>query len=298
MRVLHGGLFTLVLALWILTPAAPAQTLPPEKGFTEVETFQGEANSSEKTLKLDSNLGYDFNKHFGVFAGLPIYFTSFPAGTSATGTTTAGGTVSGLGNVYLGFALREPNPALNYASAVTVGAPTGDTKKGLSTGRATVDWVNRFDRSFDRLTPFFEAGLGNSVPDTRLQTRAFTSLGAVTHFEEGAEYELAHHFAVGGSGFEVVPFGNQKVLSKVARGGGGSGTSGKGKHGAFQDTFSSSGAGITQENGINTWVAFEPSGRLWRAELGFSRSMTFDLNSFTFNLGVNIGKMLRSRGAS
>ena len=304
MKALLGRTFILAAALSTVTLAVPAQTASPEKGFTEIESFQGEMNSTEKTLKLDSNIGYDFNKHFGVFAGLPIYFTSTPS-SSATATTSAttGGTVSGVGNAYLGFVFRAPNPkTLNYVSVVTAGIPTGDTSKGLSSGRATVDWSNHFDRSFNRLTPFFEAGLANTVPDTILQTRAFTSLGAVSHLQEGLEFELVRHFSVGGAGYQIFPFGTQKVFSKVNSSGPGPGpataASGKGGHGAFQDQFLTTGTDLTRENGVSTWVAFEPSGHFWRAELGFSRSMTFNLNSFSFNLGLNIGKMLRSRGIS
>lgn len=303
MRVLCGRLFALLLAQCALAAIACAQT--PDRGFTAIESFQGELNSSEKLMKFDSNIGYDFNKHFGVFAGIPFYIANTPA-TSATATTTAspGGTVSGIGNAYLGFALRAPSPILNYVASVTANAPTGDTSKGLSTGRVTVDWSNHFDKSFNRLTPFFDVGLGNSVPDSALLTRAFTSLGGVSHLQEGAEFDLAHHFSVGGSGYQVFPFGNQKVFSKVSNSGGpgsggagGNATSGKG-HGSFQDQFLSSGTGLTRENGVSTWVALEPAKHLWRAELGFSRSITFDLNSFSFNLGLNIGKMLRSRSAS
>jgi hypothetical protein len=32
-----------------------------------------------------------------------------------------------------------------------------------------------------------------------------------------------------------------------------------------------------------------------RLELGYTRSMTFDLSSFAFNLRMNVGKMLRSK---
>jgi hypothetical protein len=298
MKALLGKVLLLAMALSMAVPKAPAQTVPKEaeKGFTEIESFQGEVNSLEKTLKLDSNIGYDFNKHFGAFIGLPIYFTNVSSTTTTTGTTTNSRTVNGLGNFYLGFALRAPNPTLNYASTITGTAPTGDTKKGLSTGRATVDWLNHFDRSFDRFTPYFDAGLGNTVPDTRLLTRAFTSLGTVGHLEEGAEYQLVHNFSVGGAGYQIFPFGNQKVFSKVTASG--SSGNGKGKHGAFQNQFQTSGTGLTRENGVNTWVALESSSHLWRAELGYSRSVTFDFNNFTFNLGLNVGKMLRSRGSS
>lgn len=286
--------FLIAMVAGSLSVRAQAPTATDsDRGFTEIESFQGALSSQEKLVKLDSTVGYDFNKHFGVFTGLPIYFSSVSSSTTTTGTTTSGsGTNAGLGNFYLGLAFRAPNPALNYGSTITAGAPTGSVKKGLSSGRGTIDWSNHFDRSFSRLTPFLDAGLANTVPDSIRVVRPFTSLGAVGHFEEGAEFALSHHFAVGGSGYEVTPFGNQKVFSKLVRQGQSGTTSGK-SHGVFDNSFASSGNGLTRENGVSTWVAFEPT-QVVRAELGFTRSTTFDINSFTFNLGLNVGKLLRS----
>lgn len=262
-----------------------------EKGFTEFESFQGALSSSIKLVKLDSMAGYDFNKHFALFGGLPIYFTSASGVTSTTGAT-SNGTGAAIGNLYMGLAFRAPNPALNYASSITLGAPTGSTSKGLSSGRGTMDWSNHFDRSFRKLTPFLDAGLANTVPDSTLVTRAFTSLGAVGHFEEGAEYALVRHFSVGGSAYEITPFGNQKVFSKLVQAGQTRSAAGNG-HGVFETAFFSSGNGLTRENGASTWVTFQPS-QIWRAELGYTRSATFALNSFSFNLGLNVGRMLRA----
>lgn len=283
----------------VLAASLPLQGQSPpapdaDRGFTAIETFQGTLNSSDKLVKLDSTAGYDFNKHFGVFAGLPIYFSSISGGstTSASGATTSSNSSAGLGNFYLGLAFRAPNPALNYGSTITVGAPTGSTSKGLSSGRGTIDWSNHFDRTFRRFTPFLDAGLANTVPDSMLVTRPFTSLGAVGHFDEGAEYQMAHHFAVGGSGYEITPFGNQKVFSKLLQRGQTRTTTGK-SHGVFENSFESSGNGLTRENGVSAWLAFQPS-QIWRAELGYTRSVTFALNSFAFNLGLNVGKLLRT----
>lgn len=273
-----------------LTAQAPLPS-DSDKGFTEMESFQGTVNSSIKVLKLDSTAGYDFNKHFGVFVGIPLYISSASGTTTTTGAT-SNSTTSGIGNFYLGMAFRAPNPTLDYASTITVGAPTGSVQKGLSSGRGTVDWSNHFDHSFHHLTPFLDAGLANTVPDTLLVTRPFTSLGAVGHFEEGAEYALVRHFAVGGGGYEITPFGNQKVFSKLVKQGQTGTTSGK-THGVFENTFESSGNGLTRENGVSAWIAFQPS-PIWRAELGYTRSVTFALNSFAFNLGVNVGKLLRT----
>jgi hypothetical protein len=144
-----------------------------------------------------------------------------------------------------------------------------------------------------------EAGLSNTVPDSTFFTRPFTSLGAITHFEEGTDFEIVKHTYIGGSGYEIVPFGNQKIFSKLVGKGQGGGTGGGGGKGnnTFDNNAVTSGADLTRENGFNGWVAFEPT-QLWRVEAGFTRSATFNLNSFAFNLRFNVGKMLRSRKTS
>lgn len=313
MKAMVQGFFGLLLALALAALNAAAQTTPSptfETGFTSTETFQGELNSTDRLFKIDSNFGWDFTRHFGVFAGVPLYFggvsqSAAPAtGTSATATTGTGAS-KGIGNVYLGFGLRFPAKVLNYSSTVTAGAPTGSTKNGLSSGRASVDWDNRFEFSAGSFTPFVDAGLANTVPDTARVTRAFTSLGTVSHFEEGAEYQISRYFAAGASGYHIVPFGNQKIFSKVSNSGKGNGggaappaaanNSGKGSHGVFQDQFFASGTGLTEENGVSVWVAAQPEKGFWRIETGYTRSVTYALNNFTFSLGLNIGKMMRAR---
>jgi hypothetical protein len=289
-----------------------SQPLEQERGFTEIESIQGTINSSAKLLKLDSVGGYDFNKHFGMFAGIPVYFANVSTTsttTSTTGTSTSTSTNnSGIGNVYVGFVLRVPHEQWNFASTLTGAAPTGSTTNGYSSGRVNVDWSNHVDRTFNRLTPFLDAGLANSVPDSPLLTRPFTSLGVVGHLEEGAELELVHHLSAGASAYQILPTGNQKIYSRVVTSGGpksgagASGSSGPGKgaaasashHRPFETAFVTTGTGLTQENGFNTWFALQPN-QFWRAEVGYSRSMTFDFNSFTFNLGVDVGKLVRSR---
>jgi hypothetical protein len=285
------------LALFFAASAFAQNQPQPEfqKGFAGFEAFQGSLNSDSKMFKLDSNVGYDFNKHFGLFAGMPLYFANTQTVTTQvngnTTTTTQDFTNNGLGNAYFGLAMRAPNKMLDYSSTLTFAAPTGSTSKGFSSGRANADWSNRFEHSFDRLTPFFEGGLANAVPDSRLFTRPFTSLGMLTHLEEGGEFELVKHFSVGGSGYEIVPFGNQKIFSKIVN----KGQSGKGKgKNTFDQSAEASGTGLTRENGFNSWIAFDPA-PMWRLELGFTRSATYDLNSFAFNLRMNLGKLARSR---
>jgi hypothetical protein len=298
MRALSFRAFFIAALLFASKPIFPQANLNADKGLTEIETVQGTLNSDSRLFKIDSTVGWDFNKNFGVYGGIPFYIASVPGATATTTTTaTSSSSTHGMGNAYLGMAFRAPGSSLDYAGAITASAPTGSTSNGLSTGRAGLDFTNHIGHSFSRFTPFLEAGISNTVPDSAFSTRPFTSLGAVTHFEEGADYEVAKHIYVGASGYEIVPFGNQKIFSKLV-GKGGQGGGGKGSGGnTFDQNAETSGADLTRENGFNGWVAFEPT-PLWRVEAGFTRSATFNLNSFAFNLRFNVGKMLRSRKSS
>jgi hypothetical protein len=291
--------FVCTLALLISVCAFGQNPPAPErqKGFTGFEEFQGTLNSDSKIFKLESNAGYDFNKHFGVFVGMPFYFANTQTTTTQVNgtatTTTTNVTNNGLGNAYFGFAMRAPNKTLDYGSTLTFAAPTGSTSNGFSSGRANFDWDNRFEHAFNRLTPFVDAGLANAVPDTGLNTKPFSSLGMLSHMEEGGDFEMVKHFSVGGSGYEIFPFGNQKVFSKIVNKG--QGGSGKGKN-SFDLAAVSSGSGLTRENGFNSWVAFDPT-PLWRVQVGFTRSVTYNLNSFGFNLRMNLGRAAHQHGS-
>jgi len=247
------------------------------KGFNEYEEFQGAVTSAESVFKLDSTLGYDFNRYAGVFVGVPLYFVHDFSANSLSG--------SGAGDAYFGLDLYAPAEVVRYSTTFTVSAPTGNVSKGFSTGHRTLDWTNRLRKRFGRLTPFVIAGISNTVPDTDLVTRTFTSLGNVVHLEEGADFDLAKHVYAGASTYHILPFGNQEVFNRF------NGTTGDNP--GSDDQPSASGNDLTRENGFNTWLGFEPT-RVLRIELGYSRSMTFELNRASVNVGLNVGRMLRS----
>src|SRR5262249_60818298 len=104
----------LLLAAAVITALPLIAQTPSEgtfdKGFTEIESIQGTLNSSDKVVKLDSTVGYDFNKHFGVYGGLPFYFASLSSTTTGTtGNTTTNKRKAAVGNVCLGLAVRGRN---------------------------------------------------------------------------------------------------------------------------------------------------------------------------------------------
>lgn len=294
--------FSLAAAVLVMPGLLAAQksqqpSTDSDRGFTEVESVQSTLNSTERLFKLDSNVGWDFNQHFGIFGGVPLYFVDVPSSTVTAGgttTTTPSTSHNGMGNVYLGFDINQSSSVLDYAGVLTVTGPTGSQKNGLSSGRATVDFDNRFDHAFGKFTPFFDGGLGNSVPDSLLYSRPFTSLGFVAHLEEGGGYSLSKRFSLNASAFEIVPSGNQKIYSRLVA----QGQTGKaGSKNSFQSSATASGSGLTRENGFNAWVQFEPA-PAWDLAVGYTRSQTFQINSIAFNLRMNVGKLLRSKKIS
>ncbi len=262
--------FTVFIVTMFLAVSALAQAKPAgqDTGFTSYVEFGGTTNSDGQVYELDSNVGYTFTQHFGMDLGVPFYFVN--ASSSTTGATSG----SGVGNPSVDLRWKYLHPAVNFASVVTGSAPLGDSKLGLSTGRATFDWTNRFDRTFSQVTPFLETGFSNTTSDSRLFVRPYTTLGLNTHFRGGAEVDVWKSLGVGAAGYDILPFGNQTFFSRATR----------------KQTIGP--ADIARDNGFSTWLDASLTPYL-DAELGYTRSVHYDLNSVSFSLGLNVGHLLR-----
>ncbi len=264
--------------------AAPAQSVNDDKGFTSYVQFAGTSNSDGQVYKLDPSVGYNLSGHFGMDVGIPVYFVR--ASSTAAGTTST----NGIGNPYVDVRVKYLNPLLNFGSILTGYAPAGDSKKGLSTGRGTFDWTNHFDRSFSSLTPFGEVGIANTITDSLLFERPFTTFGFNTHLQGGIKYSLWKIFSVGASGYDILPSGQQTVFSKVQ---GGSSNSLSSHKPVFLNNQQTTGtADIAHDDGFSTWIEAKP-GSVLDMELGFTRSLHYDLNSVSFSIGLNLGRLYR-----
>ncbi len=266
-----------------------------DTGYVLVETFQGASNTLGTVTKLDTRVGYRFTRHFEIDAGVPFYFVHASSSSVAAGLSSA----NGIGNAYLDLQLSLSNSKASFISSLTGTAPTGDTSKGFSTGRVTVDWNNYLAFTAGRITPFANLGLANTISDTRFFTRPFTSLGKVAHFEGGADFVVWRALSLGASAYADAPFGQQKVFSKlIRRGQAGSAGQGRGrgpKNGVFETQSVTVGsASIARDNGGSVWLDLSP-GEVINLQAGFSRSTEFDLNSVFFSVILNVGKWARSR---
>jgi hypothetical protein len=273
-----------------LAGLALAQTMPKpaaqESGITAYLQFGGTVNSDGQVYALDPSVGYDFNSHFGVAVGAPVYFVR-----SSSSTSTRSASATGLGDPFLGLHLRYPNEILNFATFLTGTAPVGNSKEGLSTGRATFDWTTHIDHPIAKLTPFLEAGLANTTPDSNLFLRPYTTLGFNTHFRGGASYAVWKFVSIGASGYDILPSGQQTVFSRVTPAQVSGGT---GQHGPpFLNTQQTAGSSsIAHDDGFSTWIEAFPQ-RTVDLQLGFTRSVAYDLNSVSFNIGINLRQLYR-----
>lgn len=262
-----------------------------EKGITGYVQFGGSSNASGRVFKLDGSLGYDFNSHFGVDVGVPVYFAH-----SST-TVGSGASDSGIGNPYADFRLTFRGPSISYRAIVTGYFPVADTKKGFSTGRMTGDWTNRFEASASRLTPFLEVGIGNTIRDSRFFDRPFTSLGFNGHVEGGTTVALVNHVELGGSAYAVLPAGQQTIFSRMPTSmAGGAMAGGAMQHGRVFDnaTETVGTADLARDHGFSAWIGAYP-GSYIELELGYTRSVSYDLNTVSFNVGVRLNQLLRKQ---
>ena len=291
LKKVSRSLFLTFLIVTATRMAAAQGSIPTGKanrGLDWNEAFEGSTDSSGQVMTLTSSATYHFGEHFSLGVGIPVYLNR---SASTTGTTTT----NGIGDLFVSLGASWKGSALNYGTSVTGSAPTGDSTKGLSTGHATFDWNNRVDHSFSILTPFVDAGVGNSISDTLFFHRPFTSFGYLTHFEGGMDVDLSHSFTLTLSAYDIAPWGTQTIFSRaVARGAAGSG----GQHGrVFETNHQTTGsASINQDNGFSAGLSLSPKPYL-DLDVGYTRSVKFAFNTFSWGVGVNLSKLISGKNS-
>ncbi len=280
-------------------PAASGPAKDNPEGFTPGVTlgakFEGSYSGDGGVYDLGSALGYNFSRHFGVDAGVPFYFVTSPTSTKNSNPGAVSGI--GIGSFFTDLRWNYPNKSLNYSSAVHLTAPTGDKKKGFSIGHATWNQSNHYDHAFGDFSPFVDAGVGNTVMDTRFFHRPFATYGYNAQFNGGVEYDPGN-FSFSVSAYDVAPWGNQTVISRVFRCGSAAKCSASGsstnRSGFTSSSVTSGGADLVRDNGFNAGIDYKPVGYL-DFEFDFSRSVPLRLNSYSFGIGVDLSWLLRPR---
>ncbi|HEV2197381.1 MAG TPA: hypothetical protein VGR55_17475 [Candidatus Acidoferrum sp.] len=304
----RGAGFLCALLVLVLCPSLLAQTpIPAAKnpagkdaggfspGWTLGARFEGDYSSNAGVYDVGTALGYNFSRHFGMDAGVPFYFISTPTSIKQSNPGAASGV--GIGNTFLDLLLTYPNPSLNYSSAVHLTAPIADTKKGFSTGHATWNYTNHIDRAFGDWSPFLDAGVGNTILDTKYFTRPFMSFGYNAAFTGGLEYDKGP-FSLQAGAYDVAPWGNQTEVSRVFRCGAAAKCSSTGtstnRKGFTSSNVTTGGSSLTRDNGYEAGFDFKPVYYL-DFEFDYSRSVPLHLNNYSFGIGVNLSSLVRPR---
>lgn len=272
------------LALGASAAADPGAT-PDEqgKGFLLLQRFDGSTSSDGKVLQLTSTAGWNFSKSVGVDFAFPYYFIVAPSRPLAKSD-------HGVGDVALDLRITLTNPLLNFATIATVTAPTGNTRFGLSSGRATWDWTNRAERGLGNFTPFVEAGVGDSISNVNRRStlgfkRPFNTLGNMAHFEAGTQIGILGPLSFSVSAYDILPWGNQKLYSRLVQRGTTGTTSGQPVFLIFP--VAAGDASLTRDNGYNASLNLSLL-KYMDFSLGYSRSIPLRLDTVSFGVGFNL----------
>lgn len=196
---------------------AGAPPVAARQGLSVSERFEGSSSDGANIFDLNTTVGYDFTRFFGVDVGVPVYVeTPDPA------TTLVASQADGLGNAYLDFRFSWDTPLLHFSSIPIAAFPTARTSEGLSTGHVIVNWSNQIDRSFWRFTPYLNADPGNGLnsitySNARIVERPFITLGNEAQFIGGTLVSLPGPVALRADAYEVVPWGEQEVISRSVK---------------------------------------------------------------------------------
>ena len=305
LRILCAALATASVVLCLsLSQALWAQNSDDTaRAWTISQRFQGSSSSFGQITKLNTNVAFDFRKHVGFDVGIPYYFVNYSAQAGSTGSLFK----SGIGNVYADLRLSLPNHLINYTSTLTVTAPTGDRQKGFGTGRATLDWNNGFYRVFaNRIAPYANVGVANTVSDTPFFLRPFSSEGIVSHLEAGTTLSLSRLAYVGTSAYAIVPSGEQTIVSKIVEvhtetqpartlppnsRGRGNGLAKQPTTRVFETVREVVGkTDLASDHGVSSWIGIGPMKSL-DLTLGYSRSTRYALATLFWGVGFRIGPL-------
>ena len=248
-------------------------------------------------FKLDTTAGYRFNSHFEITAGLPVYSVQVPGDTLEDSFSSK----TGIGNFYVNLRVMAESSGFYFSSSLRGTAPTGNEEEGFSSGRGTFDWNNYFEYSTGKWAPFGSAGVASSISDTHFFTRPFTSLGLVGQIEGGLLFNPAWWIGLGGSGYAVVPSGDQKIYSRLFEGQGsmmnspgpaGSGTANR-RRMVFEDTrYAVVEADSVRDHGFSGWIDIYPVPDI-ALEFGYSRSVSYEYNTIFFSARFDLAGMIR-----
>jgi hypothetical protein len=211
--------------------AGASGIVPYRRGFngTLVTTSQHDSAGGWASF-LTPFLAFRFNRHFSVFATVPVYsYINIYTLLSTTPATKTQPAIDNYGFRKRNFLLGDTTLSgqyethfrpFDYSLTTTLGTPIGDDDNGLGAGQPTYNFNNHFERPVgDRFTPELELGIGNSpnLVDSRVR-KTYTDVGTNAHFQAGFAMQLPFKMSFETQAFEELPLSTQTFTSTTTNG--------------------------------------------------------------------------------
>jgi hypothetical protein len=293
MRKTILGLALLCLSLAKSTEAQPQSTTTASSGaYAAVSTTFTHDSSIGYGSATNFAAGYDFSRHYSLEGGIPYYEVVATKVTTSTGTQQTSKNAAGDLYATLGAAYQVTK-SVNYKLTLRGAAPTGDKDLGVSTGKATWNSSNYLEwQAMDHVSPYVNAGFGNTIYDTRKRHLAYTTRGNVAPLEAGFDFDLTHDVSFDASTYYNVPFGNQTLYSRIV----GNGmsiakTRGRGARGKITQGVTTGSASLTEDHGYNGSLSYTYKKRT-NVSLTYNRSVTDHLDSLSATLCFRLGHLV------
>ena len=239
----------------------PAETQPAEAtnttGATAFAVAVGKYSNLGGVYTAGVGVGYNITEHFGGDIGASLYTIQSPFSVVSNKTwrwTTL------AGDPFVDLRYTTQVHGLDVTSILTGTIPLSSAERVFTTGRFGVDWYNHITTHFKGFSPFLNFGGANETVDRYLMPRPYNIarpyqiFGTNANGEVGANFTVFKDYTVGASAYGIVPFGTQKVFSRLATPN--SGIVGDANHNrVWNNAFETIGnSKLGRDNGYSGWV--------------------------------------------
>jgi hypothetical protein len=197
---------------------APEATNTTTTGPTAFAQAVGKYSNLGGVYSAGIGVGYNITEHIGGDIGVPLYTIQSPFSV-VTNHDWQWTTL--LGEPFVDLRYTTKFHGLDAISVLTGTIPVAGTQRVFTTGRFGVDWYNHVSKTFGGFEPFVNFGAANETMDRYILPRPYNTarpyeiFGANANGEAGASFTVFKHYSVGGSAYGIIPFGQQKVFSRL-----------------------------------------------------------------------------------
>jgi hypothetical protein len=289
------------------SPSAPAPSTTPAEptGLTGFVQIQATSTPLGLVTSLDASIGYNLNDRLGADVGLPVFLVRSPFSlvTKRDWAWTAL-----FGDPYVDVHYKVTSSRMNFASVLTGTIPASNTQRVFTTGRFRGDWFNHVEGKFKGFTPFVNFGAANGTVDRYYMPRPYSmarpyqTLGFITDFEGGGNFQIRPGVRIGASAYALVPGGPQKVFSRLVAPG--SSVVGDFAHnryfyhqfetisGTYLENNPRLGSDIARDNGYSGWLEISKAHNVTLL-IGYTHSVHYSYDAVNVSLNFDATSLLK-----